>query len=138
MRAGPVITPKGPFQHALYWAMPLAQPLAILLVAGLAFFCVAFAAAAALHFQPYVAPLLLLPAFWLALFALMLNLLALAKWALLGRVRPGSYEKYSWAFHSKTLYTALTVSPVLCCVAAFCSEVPELLALCHNRNLCPR
>ena len=138
--AGPVITPKGAFQHALFWTMPLAQPLCILLIAALAFFCVAFAACAALHYQPYVAPLLLLPAFWLALFALMLNLLACAKWALLGRVRPGAYEKYSWAFQTKTLYTALTVRPragarrCSCCahgiVIGFCQRSPSARRPC--------
>jgi hypothetical protein len=119
-RAGPVIMPKGAFQHALFWTMPLTQPLLILLTGSLAFFAVAFGATAALHYQPYVAPLLLLPAFWLALFCVTLWLLAALKWVLLGRVRPGGYEKYSWAFQTKTLYTALTVSfaPVYMIVCA--------------------
>ena len=61
--------------------MPLAQPLLILLTGALASFAVAFRAAAALLYEgPWVAE------------------------------RPGGYEKYSWAFQTKTVYTALTVS----------------------------
>ena len=114
VRAGDIVKPKGAFQSALFWAMPLAQPLLALLTASLAAFPVAFAAVAALHYLPYVAPLLLLPAFWLGLFVVTLSLAAGLKWLLLNRVHPGGYEKYSWAFQTKTVYTALSVRAWRC------------------------
>ena len=42
----------------LFWLMPVIQPLLCMLLAALAAFSVAYAGVAALHFQPYVAPLL--------------------------------------------------------------------------------
>jgi len=58
MCAGDIIKPQGAFQSALFWLMPVIQPLLCLVMAGLAAFTVAYAGVAALHFQPYVAPLL--------------------------------------------------------------------------------
>lgn len=55
---GEIIKPQGAFQYALFWLMPVIQPLLSLLMAGVAAFAVAFAGVSALHFQPYVAPLL--------------------------------------------------------------------------------
>ena len=56
--AGEIIKPKGAFQMGLFWLMPVIQPLLCMLLAALAAFSVAYAGVAALHFQPYVAPLL--------------------------------------------------------------------------------
>lgn len=58
MCAGDIIKPQGAFQSALFWLMPVIQPLLCLVMAGLAAFTVAYAGVAALHLQPYVAPLL--------------------------------------------------------------------------------
>ena len=58
--AGEIIKPQGAFQYALFWLMPVIQPLLSLLMAGVAAFAVAFAGVSALHFQPYVAPLLVI------------------------------------------------------------------------------
>ena len=55
---GAVIRPQGFFQCALFWVMPLVQPLLIVVLAALAAYTIAFAGVAALHFQPYIAPLL--------------------------------------------------------------------------------
>ena len=56
--AGEIIKPQGAFQMGLFWLMPVIQPLLCMLLAALAAFSVAYAGVAALHFQPYVAPLL--------------------------------------------------------------------------------
>ena len=56
--AGEIIKPQGAFQMGLFWLMPVIQPMLCMLLAGLAAFSVAYAGVAALHFQPYVAPLL--------------------------------------------------------------------------------
>ena len=108
-RAGPITTPKGAFQHALYWVLPALQPLVTLLVSALALFTIALTGVAALRFLPYVAPLLLLPALWLGLLALSLLISALLKWVLLGRAQPLAYSKYTWAFQSKVINASITV-----------------------------
>ena len=56
--AGEVIKPKGAFQRGMFYLMPAIQPLASLLLAGLSTYTIALAGVAALHFQPYIAPLL--------------------------------------------------------------------------------
>ena len=58
VRTGAVIRPQGIFQCCLFWIMPVVQPLLIVVLAALAAYTIAFAGVAALHFQPYVAPLL--------------------------------------------------------------------------------
>ena len=55
---GAVIRPQSLFQCALFWIMPVVQPLLIVVLAALAAYTIAFAGVAALHFQPYIAPLL--------------------------------------------------------------------------------
>lgn len=114
--------PQGAFQHALYWVLPVLQPLATLLVSALGIFAIALTGVATLRFLPYVAPLLLLPALWLGLLALSLMMSALCKWLLLGRAQPTSYAKYSWAFQSKAINASIVVraqllpsSPLLIC-----------------------
>ena len=62
--AGEIIKPKGAFQMGLFWLMPVIQPLLCMLLAALAAFSVAYAGVAALHFQPYVAPLLVRTSFF--------------------------------------------------------------------------
>ena len=42
----------------MFFLMPAIQPLASLLLAGLSTYTIALAGVAALHFQPYIAPLL--------------------------------------------------------------------------------
>ena len=42
----------------MFYLMPAIQPLASLLLAGLCTYTIALAGVAALHFQPYIAPLL--------------------------------------------------------------------------------
>lgn len=111
--AGPITTPKGAFQHAVYWLLPVAQPTLTLLAISLAIFPTALAGAAALHHLPYVAPLLLLPALWLVLLTLTLLIAALAKWLLLGRAKPTSYAKYSWAFQTKAINGAIGVRRII-------------------------
>ena len=58
VHAGAVIRPQSFFQCALFWMMPVVQPLLIVVLAALAAYTIAFAGVAALHFQPYIAPLL--------------------------------------------------------------------------------
>ncbi|KAK9904717.1 hypothetical protein WJX75_001194 [Coccomyxa subellipsoidea] len=106
-QTGPITMPQGAFQHALYWVLPVLQPLATLLVSALGIFAMALTGVAALRFLPYVAPLLLLPALWLGLLALSLMMSALCKWLLLGRAQPTSYAKYSWAFQSKAINASI-------------------------------
>lgn len=53
----------------------------------------------------------LLPLMWLMLLSLTLILLALLKWLLVNRVKATSYQKYSWAFQTKTLNGAIQVHP---------------------------
>ena len=48
----------GAFQRGMFYLMPAIQPLASLLLAGLCTYTIALAGVAALHFQPYIAPLL--------------------------------------------------------------------------------
>ncbi len=108
--AGPITTPKGACQYALYWVLPALQPAITLFVSALGLFIIALAATAALHRLPYVAPLLLLPALWLGLLTFSLLTGALLKWVLLGRGQPTSYAKYSWAFQSKAINASITVS----------------------------
>ncbi|CAL8464659.1 g4194 [Coccomyxa elongata] len=105
---GPITTPKGAFQYALYWVLPALQPAITLFVSALGLFIIALAATAALHRLPYVAPLLLLPALWLGLLTFSLLTGALLKWVLLGRGQPTSYAKYSWAFQSKAINASIT------------------------------
>lgn len=57
----------------------------------------------------------LLPLMWLGLLALTLLLLAVLKWLLVNRVKPASYQKYSWAFQTKAVNAAIQVR--ICCLA---------------------
>jgi hypothetical protein len=111
VHVGPIIKPQGVFQYCLYWAMPALQPVLTLLLAALSIFPVAFASVAALHFEPYIAPLLLLPLLWLGLVFVTLALCVALKWLLLNRVQPKAYAKYSWAFQTKVVNTAINVRP---------------------------
>lgn len=58
LAAGEIIKPRGAFQNSLYWLLPVIQPLMSLVLAALAAYTIAFAGVAALHFHPYIAPLL--------------------------------------------------------------------------------
>jgi hypothetical protein len=104
--------------------MPVVQPVVTLTLVAITTFPVAFAGVAALHFQPYVAPLLLLPLLWLGLVLASLLGLVVFKWLLLLRVQPQAYAKYSWAFQTKVLYVAVSVSfdpPPPNCSLSLCS-----------------
>ena len=51
----------------------------------------------------------LLPLMWLGLMTLNFTVVVLLKWALMQRLQPGSFAKYTWAFQTRAISVGIQV-----------------------------